>query len=252
MYVLQSNAWCTLQKFGNDSTINVLWWTTSTRQWPSYFLNMNMGVASVSLETLNRTLYNIIQVVTLLAFIQKCPLCIPAMTPATVTQAFLHPARHISLVSQIRQTLFPPTSFPIIMHYQTAKSQLSMVSTLTRTWDDAGFDVWQTQGIFFFLKMSRVALGPTPPPLQWEGGLFLWKGNVKKGCGLDMKLTTHLHPVPRLRMHTVILLSPCTLSTSECRQLYFHWSIIWHFVICTFYKIHFSLFYGVLMMMYNI
>jgi hypothetical protein len=75
---------------------------------------MNMGVASVSLETLNRTLYNIIQVVTLLAFTQKCPLCIPAMMPATVTQAFLHPARHISLVSQIRQTL---VSSNILSHH---------------------------------------------------------------------------------------------------------------------------------------
>jgi hypothetical protein len=57
---------------------------------------------------------------------------------------------------------------------------------LTYSWDSsvgivtrlqagqAGFDSWQGQETFLFSKMSRLALEPTQPPIQWvPGTLFL-------------------------------------------------------------------------------
>jgi hypothetical protein len=48
--------------------------------------------------------------------------------------------------------------------------------------------------IFLFTTVSRMVLGPTQPPVQWVlGSLSLgvkWPG---------VKLTTHLHLVPRLK-----------------------------------------------------
>jgi hypothetical protein len=55
-----------------------------------------------------------------------------------------------------------------------------------------GFDSWWGLGIFLFTTMSRMALGPTQPPIQWYKGLFPWG---KSDWGV--KLTTHLHIVLR-------------------------------------------------------
>jgi len=33
--------------------------------------------------------------------------------------------------------------------------------------DDWGFKCWQELGIFHFITKSRLALGPTQPPVQW-------------------------------------------------------------------------------------
>jgi hypothetical protein len=35
-----------------------------------------------------------------------------------------------------------------------------------------GFDFWLGLGIFLFTTMSRMALGPTQPPIQWIPGAF--------------------------------------------------------------------------------
>jgi hypothetical protein len=36
--------------------------------------------------------------------------------------------------------------------------------------DDSGFDFQQGQGVFLFLRMSRLVLQPNQPPVQWVQG----------------------------------------------------------------------------------
>jgi hypothetical protein len=48
-------------------------------------------------------------------------------------------------------------------------------------------------GIFLFTTASRTALGPTQPPIQWVPGAFFPWGQSGRG----VKLTTHVHLVPR-------------------------------------------------------
>jgi hypothetical protein len=57
--------------------------------------------------------------------------------------------------------------------------------------DDRGSRVPRL-GIFLFTTASRTALGPTQPPIQWVPGA-LSLGVKRPG----VKLTTHLHLVPR-------------------------------------------------------
>jgi hypothetical protein len=50
-----------------------------------------------------------------------------------------------------------------------------------------GFDSQQGQGIFFFTAMSRMALGPTQPPIQWVPGAVSL-GVKWPGCEADHSL----------------------------------------------------------------
>jgi hypothetical protein len=49
--------------------------------------------------------------------------------------------------------------------------------------------------IFFTSKMSRLALGPTQYPIQWLMGVLSLKVGQQ-----GMKLTTHIHLVPKSRI----------------------------------------------------
>jgi hypothetical protein len=75
------------------------------------------------------------------------------------------------------------------------------------------FDFQQGLVIFLFTTVSRTALVPTQPPIQWvKRALFL---GVKRP---GVKLTTHIHLVPRsknewrftstppIRLHGVMLI----------------------------------------------
>jgi hypothetical protein len=69
------------------------------------------------------------------------------------------------------------------------------VQCLTAGWTTgrSGFDPWQGQRIFPVASVSRPALGPTHPPVQWVPGVL--SPGVKRGRGV--MLTTHPHLVPR-------------------------------------------------------
>jgi hypothetical protein len=56
----------------------------------------------------------------------------------------------------------------------------------------------ETKGFFLYplSRMSRLALGPTQPPVQWVPGVL--SPGLKRGRGVT--LTTHPHLVPSLRM----------------------------------------------------
>jgi hypothetical protein len=57
----------------------------------------------------------------------------------------------------------------------------------------SGFDPRQGQRIFPLSSVSRPALGPTQPPVQWVPGVHSL--GVKRSRGV--MLTTHPHLVPR-------------------------------------------------------
>jgi hypothetical protein len=63
-------------------------------------------------------------------------------------------------------------------------------------WIAGGFKSWQGLGIFLFTTKSELALGPTQPTIQWVPGSLSLGG---KAAGV-VKLTTHLHLMPRSRI----------------------------------------------------
>jgi hypothetical protein len=72
--------------------------------------------------------------------------------------------------------------------------QLSMYSDGIRV-KRSGFDSRQRHKIFLFSTMSRLALGPTQPPIQWA------PRDISEGLrGSGVKVAIHLHLVPRSRM----------------------------------------------------
>jgi hypothetical protein len=68
----------------------------------------------------------------------------------------------------------------------------------------SSFDPWQRQRIFPLASVSRPALGPTQPPVQWVPGVL--SPEVKHGQ--DVTLTTHPHLVPRSWMSRSYTFSP--------------------------------------------
>jgi hypothetical protein len=70
------------------------------------------------------------------------------------------------------------------------------------------FDPRQGQRIFPLASVSRPALGPTQPPVQWVPGVF--SPEAKSGRGVT--LTTHPHLVPRSWMSRSYTSSPPSAS----------------------------------------
>jgi hypothetical protein len=80
------------------------------------------------------------------------------------------------------------------------------VMVRTSILDDRAIEVRSPTGqrIFLLAPVSRLALGPTQPPIQWVPGVL--SPGVK--CGRGVTLTTHPHLVPRLRMSKSYISSP--------------------------------------------
>jgi hypothetical protein len=85
-----------------------------------------------------------------------------------------------------------------------------------------GFDPWQGQRIFLLAPASRLALGPTQPPIQWVLGVL--SPGVK--CGWGVTLTTHAHLVPRLSMSRSYTSSPPCASVACSGTAFFRAIII--------------------------
>jgi hypothetical protein len=68
--------------------------------------------------------------------------------------------------------------------------------------DDRGFESRQGMGIFLFTTASRLALGPTQPPIQWVSGA-LSPGVKRSRCEID---------------HS----PPSSSEVKECVELYLH------------------------------
>jgi hypothetical protein len=82
------------------------------------------------------------------------------------------------------------------------------VQCLTTGWKAVRlrFDSRQRQRIFPLASVSRPALGPTQPPVQWVPGGGVLSTVLKRGRGVT--LTTHPHVVPRSRMSRSYTFSP--------------------------------------------
>jgi hypothetical protein len=89
-------------------------------------------------------------------------------------------------------------SFDWIFKYYLDELRVSYaqaVQCLTTGWTTgrSGFDPRQGQRIFPLTSVSRPALGPTHPSVQWVPGVL--SQGLKRGRGVT--LTTHTHLVPR-------------------------------------------------------
>jgi hypothetical protein len=90
--------------------------------------------------------------------------------------------------------------------FVTGTGLAQSVQCLTTGWTTgrSGFDPRQGKRIFPLSSVSRPALGPTQPPVQWVPGVF--SPGVKRGRGVT--LTTHPHLATRSGMSRSYTSSP--------------------------------------------
>jgi hypothetical protein len=83
-------------------------------------------------------------------------------------------------------------------------SSVSIVSDYRLDYGRSGFDPRHRQKIFPLTSVSRPALKPTQPPVQWVPGVL--SPGLKRGRGVT--LIIHPHLVPRSRMSRSYSSSP--------------------------------------------
>jgi hypothetical protein len=76
----------------------------------------------------------------------------------------------------------------------------------------------EAKGFFLYPRVSRPALGPTQPPVQWVPGVL----SPGLNRGRSVTLTTHPHLVPRSRMSRSYTSSPQAPSWRVVGQLYLY------------------------------
>jgi hypothetical protein len=127
-----------------------------------------------------------------------------SITPAIVRIEFLT-YRNSLLLKPLSSI---PAPFKLTLNSATLKYTRSKLKLILRglrtTGSRSGFDPRQGQRIFPLACVSRPALGPTQPPIQWVPGVL--SPGVKRGRGVA--LTTHPHLVPRLKMSRSYTSSP--------------------------------------------
>jgi hypothetical protein len=91
-----------------------------------------------------------------------------------------------------------------VIQLQHCIEELNQLATSKVSTGRSGFDLRRGQRIFPVASVSRPALGPTQPPVQWVPGVL--SPGVKRGRGV--MLTTQPYLVPRSRMSRSYTSSP--------------------------------------------
>jgi hypothetical protein len=78
--------------------------------------------------------------------------------------------------------------------------------------DDRGFESRQELGIYLFITVSRLASGPTQPPIQWvPGALSLGVNLPGREADLSLPSTAEVKnawsytSIPAIHLHNVVL-----------------------------------------------
>jgi hypothetical protein len=112
-----------------------------------------------------------------------------------------HHHHHLQCYSPVKWTLVSLTTalHSSYIYVYNLKHTCTHTHTLAHTHSTdwmTGFKAWQRQRTFPLASVSRPALRPAQPAIQWE----LWVLSPGVEHGRSVTLTTHPHLVPRSRM----------------------------------------------------
>jgi hypothetical protein len=112
---------------------------------------------------------------------------------------------HITNISKKKMSDWNTNLITTVKRRSRSRGTSGSIVSLTTGWTigRSRFDPRQGQ-IFLLAPASRLALGPTQPPIQWVLGVL--SPGVKRVQGVT--LTTRPHLVPRLRMSRSYTSSP--------------------------------------------
>jgi hypothetical protein len=113
--------------------------------------------------------------------------------------------------SRIRWVVHVERMGPMRSAYKILVGQLSGTA-LVYGLDDQGFESWQGLRIFLFSTVSRTALGPTQPPIQWVPAALSLRVKLPRReadhsppSSAEVKNAWSYTSTPPLRLHDVVL-----------------------------------------------